>query len=71
MALSPAAIGAINMRIECDFRPGLAKPTITRGPDGPVLSLTHGQASVIIALSEHSLSALCLALATRIGSERC
>lgn len=61
----------MTMRIECDFRHGLAEPAITRGPDGPVLSLTHGQASVIIALSEHSLSALCLALATQIGSERC
>ena len=61
----------MTMRIECDFRHGLVDPTITRGPDGPVLSLTHGQASVIIALSEHSLGALCLALATQIGGERC
>ena len=61
----------MTMRIECDFRHGLAEPTITRGPDGPVLSLTHGQATVIVALSEDSLSALCLALVASIGSERC
>ena len=61
----------MTLRIECDFRHGLVEPTITRGPDGPVLSLAHGQASVIIALSEHSLSALGLALATEIGRERC
>jgi len=71
VALSPAAIGAINMRIECDFRPGLAKPTITRGPDGPVLSLTHGRVDVIIELSEESLGALCLALVASIAGERC
>jgi len=63
------------MRIECDFRPGLAKPTITRGPDGPVLSLTHGRVDVIIELSielsEESLGALCLALVESIASERC
>ena len=61
----------MTLRIECDFRHGLVDPTITRGPDGPVLSLAHGQASVIIALSKDSLSALCLALATSIGRERC
>ena len=58
-------------RLECDFRHGLAEPAITRGPDGPVLSLTHGQASLIVALSEASLSALCLALTASIGGERC
>jgi len=71
VALSPAAIGPITMRVECDFRPGLAKPTVTRGPDGPVLSLTHGRVDVIIELSEESLSALCLALVASITGERC
>jgi hypothetical protein len=59
------------LRLACDFRHGLAEPSITRGPDGPVLSLTHGQARVIVALSEDSLSALCLALVASIGGERC
>jgi hypothetical protein len=59
------------MRIECNFRHGLAEPTITRGPDGPALSLAYGQACVIIALSEDSLTALCLALVASIGRERC
>ena len=58
-------------RIECDFRHGLAEPTITRDDGGPVLSLVHGQDRVSIALSEHSLGALCVALATSIGGERC
>ena len=61
----------MTMRIELDFRHGLAEPTITRDADGPVLSLAHGHDSVSIALSEHSLGALCLALATSIGGERC
>ena len=56
-------------RIECDFRHGLADPTITRGPGGPVLSLVHGQESVSIALSEHSLRALCLALVASIAHD--
>jgi hypothetical protein len=59
----------MTMRIEGDFRHRLAEPAITRGPDEPVLSLTHGQVSVIIALSEDSLSALCLALIASIGGE--
>ena len=58
-------------RIECDFRHGLADPTITRGPGGPVLSLVHGQESVSIALSEHSLRALWLAVAVSVGGEAC
>ena len=59
----------MTLRIECDFRHGLVDPTITRGPDGPVLSIAHGQASVIIALSEHSLNALCLALVASIAHD--
>ena len=56
-------------RIECDFRHGLADPRITRGPEGPVLSLVQGQESVSIALSEHSLRALWLAVAVSVGGE--
>ena len=59
----------MTMRIECDFRHGLVDSTITHGPDGPVLSLTHGQACLIIALSEHGLSALCLALVASIAHD--
>jgi hypothetical protein len=55
--------------IECDFRHGLADPRITRGPEGPVLSLVQGQERVSIALSEHSLRALWLALAVSVGGE--
>jgi len=57
------------MRVECDFRHGLADPTVTRGPGGPVLSLAHGQERVTIALSEHSLRALWLAVAVSVGGE--
>src|SRR2546425_631540 len=58
------------MRVECDFRHGLADPTVTRGPEGgPVLSLVRGQESVTIALSEDSLRALWLAVAVSVGGE--
>ena len=57
------------MRIECDFRHGLADPVITRGPEGPVLCLVHGEERVSIALSEDSLRALWLAVAVSVGGE--
>ena len=60
------------MRVEFDFRHGLAEPTITRGEDGdPVLALAHGQDRVSIALSEHSLRALGLAILTSVGADGC
>jgi len=60
------------MRIECVFRHGLAEAAITRDDDGePMLSLTHGQDCVRIALSEHSLRALGLAILTSVGAEGC
>ncbi len=59
----------MTIRIEFNFRHGLAEPTITRDADGRVLTLVHGQDSVSITLSEHSLRALGLALAVSVGSE--
>jgi len=59
------------LRLECDFRHGLADPTITRELAGPVLSLVHGQTSLTIALSEQSLRALGLAIVTSIGDDAC
>ncbi len=60
------------LRIECDFRHGLAEPALTRGGDGePILSLAHGQDHVTIALSEHSLRALGLAILTSVGADGC
>jgi hypothetical protein len=56
-------------RIECDFRHGLCDPTLTRTPTGPVLSLVHGQESITVALSEHSLRALWLAVAVVVHGE--
>ena len=56
------------MRIECVFRHGLAEAAITRDDDGPVVSLAHGQDRVSIALSEHSLRALGLAILTSVGA---
>ena len=56
------------IRIACDFRHGLAEPSITRDDDGPVLALVHGQHCVTIVLSEHSLRALGLALLTSVGA---
>ena len=50
-------------RIECDFRHGLCDPMIARTPTGPVLSLVHGQEGITVAMSEHSLRALWLAVA--------
>ena len=59
-------------RIACDFRHGLAEPTITRDEDGePVLALAHGQDRVTIRLSEHSLRALGLAILTSVGADGC
>jgi len=57
------------MRVECDFRHGLAEPTITREDGEPVLSLAHGEDRVSIALSEDSLRALWLAVAVSVGGE--
>ena len=63
--------GPMAMRVDFDFRHGLAEPTITRDDDGPVLSLAHGQDRVSIALSEHSLRALGLAILTSVGADGC
>ncbi len=60
------------MCIACDFRHGLAEPTITRDDVGePVLSFAHGQDCVSIALSEQSLRALGLAILTSVGANGC
>jgi hypothetical protein len=60
------------LRIALDFRHGLAEPTITRDEAGePVLSFAHGQDRVRIALSEHSLRALGLAILTSVGTDGC
>ena len=56
-------------RIECDFRHGLAEPMIARTPTGPILSLVHGQESITVALSEHSLRTLWLAVAVVVHGE--
>ena len=56
-------------RIECDFRHGLAEPTIDRTPTGPILSLVHGQESITVAMSEHTLRALWLAVAVVVHGE--
>ena len=57
------------IRIECNFRHGLAEPAITRDADDePMLSLARGQDSASIALSEHSLRALGLAILTSVGA---
>ncbi len=56
-------------RIECDFRHGLAEPMLARTPTGPVLSLVHGQESITVAMSEHSLRALWLAVAVVVHGE--
>jgi hypothetical protein len=60
------------LRIDCDFRHSLAEPAITRDDAGePVVSFTHGQDRVSIALSEHSLRALGLAILTSVGTDGC
>jgi hypothetical protein len=59
------------MRVECDFRHGLAQPAVTREASGPVLALVHGQTSLTIALSESSLRAVGLAILTSVGDEAC
>ncbi len=69
--MPPPAAGTMAVRIECDFRHGLAEPAITREASGPVLSLVHGQTSLSIAFSEHSLRALGLAVLTSIGDAAC
>ena len=69
--MASPAVGGAAVRIECDFRHGLAEPTITRDPLGPVLCLVHGHAHVTIALSEHSLRALALVILTNVGDAAC
>jgi hypothetical protein len=60
------------LRIDIDFRHGLAEPTIARDDAGePVLTFAHGQARLSIALSEHSLRALGLAILTSVGRDEC
>ena len=62
----------MTIRIELDFRHGLADPSITRGPGGPVLSLDHGQTHVMIAMSDPNHRALCLAVLVAVqGDEEC
>ena len=64
--------GPMPMRVDFDFRHGLAEPTITRDEGGePVLALAHGRDRVTIALSEHSLRALGLAVLTSVGADGC
>jgi hypothetical protein len=59
-------------RVDFDFRHGLAEPMITRDDDGEaVVVLVHGQDHVRIALSEHSLRALGLAILTSVGRDGC
>jgi len=59
------------LRLECDFRHGLVYPAITRDTEGPVMSFAHGDAYIAIALSEHSLRALWLAVAASVGEAEC
>ena len=60
------------LRIDLDFRHGLAEPTITRDErEEPVLTFMHGQDRVRIALSEPSLRTLGLAILTSVGSDGC
>jgi hypothetical protein len=56
-------------RVECDFRHGLADPTVTRGPFGPTLAFVHGQEQITVALSEASLRALWLAVAVAVPGD--
>ena len=49
-------------RIELDFRYGLTEPLVEHVPDGARLSLTHGQAQIVLLLPHHALSALWLAV---------
>jgi hypothetical protein len=44
---------------------------VTREADGPVVSVAHGDAYIAIALSEHSLRALWLAVAGSVGKAAC
>ena len=67
--MATAQMAALTLRLECDLRHGLIEPTIAREPAGPVLSLVHGQTYLRLALSEHSLRALGLAILASIGSE--
>jgi len=60
------------LRIELDFRHGLADPAITRDDAGePILTFAHGQGCVRIVLSEESLRALGLAILTNVGTDAC
>jgi hypothetical protein len=67
--MATAQTVTLTLRLECDLRHGVIEPTIAREPAGPVLSLVHGQTYLRLALSEHSLRALGLAILASIGSE--
>ena len=67
--MTTSQLANLTLRLECDLRHGLAEPTIAREPAGPVLSLVHGQTYLRLALSEHSLRSLGLAILASIGSE--
>ena len=67
MATAPMA--ALTLRLECDLRHGVVEPTIACERGGPVLSLVHGQTYLRLALSEHSLRALGLAILASVESE--
>jgi len=67
--MATAQMAALTLRLECDLRHGVIEPTIAREPAGPVLSLVHGQTYLRLALSEHSLRALGLAILASIGRE--
>jgi hypothetical protein len=67
--MATAQMAALTLRLECDLRHGVVEPTISREPSGPVLSFVHSQTYLRLALSEHSLRALGLAILASIGSE--
>lgn len=60
----------MSMRIDLDFRHGLAHPAVEVGPEGPVLSLTRGEEQMVVQLSRASLEALALALALALARLR-
>ena len=60
----------MSMRMDLDFRHGLTEPRITRGADGPTLSLTRGQEMVVVHLSLPSLEALALAVLLAMAEYR-
>jgi hypothetical protein len=60
----------VSMRMELDFRHGLAEPRVEVGREGVSISLTRANETAVIHVTPASLDALWLAVTIAIGRLR-